>query len=98
MAAKTSEATQARFTVMNAPAENPRANTRSSETRCWRRTSSTTARISASSPPVRDWCAGRNQFQHRFGLSRSEEHTSELQSPVHLVCRLLLEKKKKNKK
>src|SRR5690348_18219260 len=30
--------------------------------------------------------------------SRSEEHTSELQSPVHLVCRLLLEKKKKKKK
>src|SRR5690348_17727509 len=27
-------------------------------------------------------------------LARSEEHTSELQSPVHLVCRLLLEKKK----
>src|SRR4051794_41381968 len=27
---------------------------------------------------------------------RSEEHTSELQSPVHLVCRLLLEKKKKD--
>src|SRR3974390_3725658 len=26
---------------------------------------------------------------------RSEEHTSELQSPIHLVCRLLLEKKKK---
>src|SRR5690348_17533391 len=30
-------------------------------------------------------------------LGRSEEHTSELQSPVHLVCRLLLEKKKKQK-
>src|SRR5258708_8426171 len=30
--------------------------------------------------------------QHEF---RSEEHTSELQSPDHLVCRLLLEKKKK---
>src|SRR5690348_17740447 len=29
---------------------------------------------------------------------RSEEHTSELQSPVHLVCRLLLEKKKKKRK
>src|SRR5207244_13210577 len=29
-------------------------------------------------------------------LTRSEEHTSELQSPDHLVCRLLLEKKKKN--
>src|SRR5690348_17584218 len=32
-----------------------------------------------------------------FRLARSEEHTSELQSPVHLVCRLLLEKKKKKK-
>src|SRR5689334_24129388 len=30
--------------------------------------------------------------------SRSEEHTSELQSQFHLVCRLLLEKKKKKKK
>src|SRR5438045_6896431 len=30
--------------------------------------------------------------------ARSEEHTSELQSLRHLVCRLLLEKKKKNKK
>src|SRR5207244_11683382 len=29
-----------------------------------------------------------------FSRSRSEEHTSELQSPDHLVCRLLLEKKK----
>src|SRR5690348_17454600 len=29
-------------------------------------------------------------------IFRSEEHTSELQSPVHLVCRLLLEKKKKS--
>src|SRR2546426_1659310 len=29
---------------------------------------------------------------------RSEEHTSELQSPCNLVCRLLLEKKKKKKK
>src|SRR5690348_17853552 len=28
--------------------------------------------------------------------TRSEEHTSELQSPVHLVCRLLLEKKNKH--
>src|SRR5438876_3876258 len=30
----------------------------------------------------------------RTDADRSEEHTSELQSPVHLVCRLLLEKKK----
>src|SRR5690242_21218409 len=31
------------------------------------------------------------------GIARSEEHTSELQSHVNLVCRLLLEKKKKKK-
>src|SRR5207244_12083154 len=31
----------------------------------------------------------------RASVYRSEEHTSELQSPDHLVCRLLLEKKKK---
>src|SRR5256885_7054101 len=33
----------------------------------------------------------------RAATVRSEEHTSELQSPCNLVCRLLLEKKKKNK-
>src|SRR5256885_17086522 len=32
----------------------------------------------------------------RRAATRSEEHTSELQSPCNLVCRLLLEKKKKN--
>src|SRR5947208_4767827 len=32
---------------------------------------------------------------HAAPASRSEEHTSELQSPDHLVCRLLLEKKKR---
>src|SRR5205814_10581840 len=39
--------------------------------------------------------AARDQIGHRE-LLRSEEHTSELQSLRHLVCRLLLEKKKKN--
>src|SRR2546426_7882768 len=34
----------------------------------------------------------------RSTTPRSEEHTSELQSPCNLVCRLLLEKKKKNNK
>src|SRR5438876_8851281 len=34
--------------------------------------------------------------QFRANAPRSEEHTSELQSPVHLVCRLLLEKKNNN--
>src|SRR5258708_10302213 len=42
-------------------------------------------------------CGGdRRQRAKRRG--RSEEHTSELQSPDHLVCRLLLEKKKKHNK
>src|SRR2546426_6660611 len=37
----------------------------------------------------------RHQIEHAD--ARSEEHTSELQSPCNLVCRLLLEKKKKKK-
>src|SRR2546430_4872749 len=37
-------------------------------------------------------------FARRIPESRSEEHTSELQSQSNLVCRLLLEKKKKNYK
>src|ERR671911_149727 len=35
--------------------------------------------------------------ERRIPLRRSEEHTSELQSPCNLVCRLLLEKKKKHR-
>src|SRR5258708_23824351 len=38
--------------------------------------------------------AGRAAGQIELRTYRSEEHTSELQSPDHLVCRLLLEKKK----
>src|SRR5438876_3333331 len=41
--------------------------------------------------------AGVVRFTACLAVERSEEHTSELQSPVHLVCRLLLEKKKKKK-
>src|SRR5947208_13354396 len=41
---------------------------------------------------------GREDHRRRHGrYERSEEHTSELQSPDHLVCRLLLEKKNKKK-
>src|SRR2546422_5359637 len=57
-------------------------------------------------PPRRaevDPHALREQLRVRLGcraqvghVLRSEEHTSELQSRLHLVCRLLLEKKKKN--
>src|SRR5256885_3788877 len=41
------------------------------------------------------WFAGAHDHcRRRGGIGRSEEHTSELQSPCNLVCRLLLEKKK----
>src|SRR5256885_13084019 len=36
--------------------------------------------------------------RYRFSSQRSEEHTSELQSPCNLVCRLLLEKKKNKRR
>src|SRR5438034_1730634 len=39
-----------------------------------------------------------HQLDDGAGVERSEEHTSELQSHSDLVCRLLLEKKKKNKR
>src|SRR5258708_29554260 len=38
----------------------------------------------------------REKYKDLSDLLRSEEHTSELQSPDHLVCRLLLEKKKQS--
>src|SRR5258708_19286047 len=41
-----------------------------------------------------DVCGNESRSRSTLG-NRSEEHTSELQSPDHLVCRLLLEKKKK---
>src|SRR5260363_440652 len=48
-------------------------------------------RSSSRKPPsATRWTNGRSTVSKR----RSEEHTSELQSPDHLVCRLLLEKKK----
>src|SRR5690348_18331986 len=46
-------------------------------------------------PIAADLARGRYRYAFDNGiLDRSEEHTSELQSPVHLVCRLMLEKKK----
>src|SRR5207248_8041743 len=49
-----------------------------------------------SDQPVIAYCRiGERSSLTWFALKRSEEHTSELQSPYDLVCRLLLEKKKK---
>src|SRR5256885_2961562 len=47
--------------------------------------------VAPGSPVSRARC----KASRRSGVERSEEHTSELQSPCNLVCRLLLEKKNK---
>src|SRR5258708_9293489 len=67
--------------------------------RCW---SVVTKRIFRLMPPClrrsREVPCARGRLcdeRWRHEPERSEEHTSELQSPDHLVCRLLLEKKKK---
>src|SRR2546426_2879948 len=49
------------------------------------------------SPGLKAGRRGRPPCPRLAPPQRSEEHTSELQSPCNLVCRLLLEKKKKNK-
>src|SRR5207247_8916242 len=46
--------------------------------------------------PIDEWLLERLREFDGHPLKRSEEHTSELQSRVDLVCRLLLEKKKKS--
>src|SRR2546422_3902380 len=46
-------------------------------------------------PAAREVQSKLRAAELRAHLDRSEEHTSELQSRLHLVCRLLLEKKKK---
>src|SRR2546429_6190889 len=49
-----------------------------------------------SAPPTTARTDGRPAMRPLSSAARSEEHTSELQSRLHLVCRLLLEKKKKH--
>src|SRR5258708_39396894 len=59
-----------------------------------------TSNVMATSSPTRMPPVSSAAFQvnpKSFRFMRSEEHTSELQSPDHLVCRLLLEKKKQFK-
>src|SRR5437879_7020952 len=58
--------------------------------------------VAAAHAAFREWSVQAPKDRGRFLLRiqelmevRSEEHTSELQSPMYLVCRLLLEKKKK---
>src|SRR2546425_7312597 len=67
------------------------------------------APTSTASSSLRQWCTSRREGSELIHFespvraeslpsSRSEEHTSELQSLAYLVCRLLLEKKKKKKR
>src|SRR5437016_7208799 len=65
---------------------------RFSSTTLWRRSKAGTCRLSRKWPT-----SGRRNPANAFSFfrERSEEHTSELQSLTNLVCRLLLEKKKK---
>src|SRR3712207_7160479 len=68
------------------------------------RAHSVCSRLAAQPPQARDLRglpalrpALRSRARYSIGRPRSEEHTSELQSRQYLVCRLLLEKKKKKK-
>src|SRR5438309_6644021 len=53
------------------------------------------ARGELSREQIGRWAVEHWHYTHDLHRLRSEEHTSELQSQFHLVCRLLLEKKKK---
>src|SRR3989442_10793590 len=57
---------------------------------------SQTGRECAAEPAGQPTVTERVPVTQDVAVARSEEHTSELQSRPHLVCRLLLEKKKKN--
>src|SRR2546427_9325097 len=74
----------------------PRASqSRNASASCARRHSSKIDSAMARTPPSLPPAARHCSCSH---ASRSEEHTSELQSQSNLVCRLLLEKKKKKRK
>src|SRR5207244_13570912 len=70
-----------------------------SDARTAREPASAGGRCDVSQRGARVWLGRRRSRAHRqptTALQRSEEHTSELQSPDHLVCRLLLEKNNKS--
>src|SRR5256885_13060257 len=77
------------------PLSRPPATCSSATTRRWRTPRRFLCCSTISPPsPASTFCRPRSHAWPR--IRRSEEHTSELQSPCNLVCRLLLEKKKKH--
>src|SRR5438552_12353187 len=76
----------------SSPAPLPRSSTRSPGRRSARSVGFPQPRLAVGSIPTDASSAA--EYVAPQVSSRSEEHTSELQSPDHLVCRLLLEKKK----
>src|SRR5207248_10826766 len=72
--------------------------TRATRRRCFSSSSTGTPTRRWPPTPRRSKSCCPATTRHRSALPRSEEHTSELQSPYDLVCRLLLEKKKKKNK
>src|SRR5207253_6110111 len=87
---RSSDLTSSTFREATRGSPNPRDSDPSGRTRC------------TLTPCVTHWIFGMSLFSRETKrarwskTTRSEEHTSELQSRGHLVCRLLLEKKKKN--
>src|SRR5437763_17136444 len=65
---------------------------------CEARTARTISLRTCEADPSRPSALGMTQSLEAAHEPRSEEHTSELQSPMYLVCRLLLEKKKRTQK
>src|SRR5207253_10076473 len=78
------------------PANRPRSGTTETHATSNRPGPSSNPRRGASPSPAPPSSPARTAWLVPGSKSRSEEHTSELQSRGHLVCRLLLEKKNKN--
>src|SRR5947208_5638952 len=77
--------------ISGAPTASVRGNARADRRRCLRRVAlARPAGVRGAAPAA----GGAGPRRVLRSADRSEEHTSELQSPDHLVCRLLLEKKK----
>src|SRR2546428_5965667 len=77
------------------PCTRARTSSRDSKGNVEHRVASTTLTMTLVRRLLESWVSGRRTPVYRPSHRRSEEHTSELQSRSDLVCRLLLEKKKK---